>query len=443
MRPTGLAPGRLKSSNDKAGATDGADERIISLGCRLNRYESGVMARHVEAAGLGDVRIVNSCAVTAEAVRQSRQALRRLRRRHPAATLIATGCAAQIAPRQFAAMKEVDVVLGNREKLRAQSFYALRASGASRLQVGDIMTAPPEREARQPIPDFPERVRAFLQVQNGCDHRCTFCVIPYGRGNSRSLPPAEVLRRARALTERGFAEITLTGVDLTAYGLDLSPAMRLGDLLARLLAEVPQARRLRLSSLDPVEIDSLTLELLASEERLLPHVHLSLQSGDDLILKRMKRRHSRADAMELCHGLRKRRGDIVFGADLIAGFPTESEEMFRQTESLVAECDLTWLHVFAYSPRPGTPAARMPAVAATEIRSRARRLRALGSAAAQRYGENLVGTCQEILVESPSRGRSRHYAQAHIRGGGAIVGELARLQVEGARDGILLGTLRA
>ncbi|MCY4035501.1 MAG: tRNA (N(6)-L-threonylcarbamoyladenosine(37)-C(2))-methylthiotransferase MtaB, partial [Hyphomicrobiales bacterium] len=334
--------------------------QVVSLGCRLNSYESGIIQRHVNAAGLDDAFVVNSCAVTTEAVRQSRQAIRRLRRDNPDATLVATGCAAQINSREFADMEEVDFVLGNREKMQASSFRSLVAGDSPRIQVGDIMEATQASEAAQPLPEFNERARAFLQVQNGCDHRCTFCVIPFGRGNARSMPAREVAARAREITRKGFAEITLTGVDLTAYGQDLESPMRLGDLLAHLLDAVPEARRLRLSSLDAIELDPLALELLESEERLLPHVHLSLQSGDDIILKRMKRRHSRKDAIDLCDRLRGRRSDIVFGADLIAGFPTETEAMFRQTERLVDECGLTWLHVFAFSPRPGTPAARMP-----------------------------------------------------------------------------------
>lgn len=418
--------------------------RIVSMGCRLNHYESGVIAHHMKIAGLENTYVVNSCAVTSVAAQQSRQALRRLRREHPEATVIATGCASQINPQEFASMPEVDIVLGNREKLRAKNFRRLREKGTLRLQVSDVMAEDSQEKEfeRLPAPVFPERVRAFLQVQNGCDHRCTFCTIPYGRGNSRSLPPREIARQARALTAQGYAEIALTGVDLTAYGLDLSPPMRLGDLLAYLLAEVPEMKRLRLSSLDPVEIDFLTLELLGSEKRLLPHVHLSLQSGDNLILKRMKRRHNRSDAINLCRELRKRRDDIVFGADLIVGFPTESEAMFQQTESLVEECDLVWLHVFPYSSRPGTPAARMPVVPVAKIRERARRLRALGAASIARYGQNLIGSCQEILAESTTRGRTGQYALVEIHGGIATPGHTAKVRIEGMRENALLGVLQ-
>ena len=436
-------------------------ERIVSLGCRLNRYESAVMARHL-AAGEGaarDVRVVHSCAVTAEAARQSRQAARRLRREHPEAVVVATGCAAQIAPGEFAAMPEVDVVLGNREKLEAAAFVGLerRGEGGNALvRVGDIMARGAdfafgsEGESaggdafskklplRQAAPQA--AARAFLQVQNGCDHRCTFCVIPFGRGASRSRAPREVAREAQALAREGFAEITLTGVDLTAYGADLSPRLRLGDLLAHLLANAPQVSRWRLSSLDVAEMDGRLLDLLGHEERLLPHTHLSLQSGDDMILKRMKRRHSRGEAVAVCEALRRRRGDIAFGADMIAGFPTESEAMFRRSESLVEECGLTWLHVFAYSPRPGTPAARMPQVAGAEVRERAARLRARGEAAAQAFVAGLVGTEQEILLEGEGRGRAGSYALARVRGEG-VVGSVRRMRVEAAEGGELRGAL--
>lgn len=415
--------------------------QVVSLGCRLNSYESGIIRQHINAAGLDDAFVVNSCAVTTEAVRQSRQALRRLRRDNPDATLIATGCAAQINSGEFADMKEVDFVFGNREKMQASRFQALAAGGSPRIQVGDIMEETQASEAKQPLPEFNERARAFLQVQNGCDHRCTFCIIPFGRGNARSMPPREVAARARELARKGFAEITLTGVDLTAYGQDLDPPIRLGDLLAHLLDAVPEVQRLRLSSLDAIELDPLALELLGSEERLLPHVHLSLQSGDDIILKRMKRRHSRRDAIDLCDRLRGRRSDIVFGADLIAGFPTETEEMFRQTERLVDECGLTWLHVFAFSPRPGTPAARMPPTPSVQIQERARRLRELGESAARRYAQSLVGTSQEVLVESSARARNGQYALIEIPEGDAVAGCVMRVHIKEARGNTPIGVM--
>ena len=418
-------------------------KQVISLGCRLNSYESGIIQQHVNATGRDDVFVVNSCAVTTEAVRQSRQALRRLRRNNPDATLVATGCAAQINFREFADMEEVDFVFGNREKMQASRFQALVAEDSPRIQAGDIMEATQTSEVAQPLPEFNERARAFLQVQNGCDHRCTFCIIPFGRGNARSMPPREIAARAREITRKGFAEITLTGVDITAYGQDLDPPVHLGDLLAHLLDAVPEVRRLRLSSLDAIEIDPLALELLESEERLLPHVHLSLQSGDDIILKRMKRRHSRKDAIDLCDRLRGRRNDIVFGADFIAGFPTETEAMFRQTERLVDECGLTWLHVFAFSPRPGTPAARMPPTPSAQIQERARRLRELGESAARRYVQSLVGTSQEVLVESPVRARNGQYALIEIPGGDAVAGRVTRLHIKEVRESTPIGVMES
>ena len=415
----------------------------VSLGCRLNRYESGVIKRHMKAADLDNAFVVNSCAVTIEAARQSRQALRRLRRDNPRATLIATGCAVQISPGEFADMEEVDFVFGNQEKMQASRFRALASGDSPRIQVGDIMEATRESEVAQPLPDFDRRVRAFLQVQNGCNHRCTFCVIPFGRGNARSTPPEEVAARARELVRKGFVEITLTGVDLTAYGQDLDPSMCLGDLLAHLLDAVPEAQRLRLSSLDAIELDPLALELIGSDERLLPHVHLSLQSGDDIILKRMKRRHSRKDAIDLCDRLRELRGDIVFGADLIAGFPTETDAMFHQTERLVEECGLTWLHVFAFSPRPGTPAARMPQISSTQIHERSRRLRELGESAACRYAQSLIGASQEVLVESSTRARNGQYALIEIPEGNAIAGRVMHMRINAVRGGTPVGVIQS
>ena len=418
-------------------------KHAISLGCRLNRYESGIIKGHINAADLDNTFVVNSCAVTTEAVRQSRQAIRRLRRDNPSATLIATGCAAQINPGEFSDMEEVDFVFGNQEKMQASRFRALAAGDSPRIQVSNIMEATRESGVAQPLPDFSERVRAFLQVQNGCNHRCTFCVIPFGRGNARSTPPEEVAMRMRELIHKGFVEITLTGVDLTSYGQDLDPTMCLGDLLAHLLDAVPEARRLRLSSLDAIEIDPLALDLIGSDERLLPHVHLSLQSGDDLILKRMKRRHSRKDAVDLCDRLRGLRGGIIFGADLIAGFPTETDAMFRQTERLVEECGLTWLHVFAFSPRPGTPAARMPQIPSTQIYERARRLRELGESAAHRYARSLIGTSQEVVIESSTRARNGQYALIEIPEGDAIAGCVMHVRINAMRGSTPVGAIES
>ncbi|MFP4004563.1 MAG: tRNA (N(6)-L-threonylcarbamoyladenosine(37)-C(2))-methylthiotransferase MtaB, partial [Alphaproteobacteria bacterium] len=343
---------------------------IITFGCRLNTYESEVMRAHAGEAGLEDAVIVNTCAVTAEAVRQARQAIRRARRNRPGARIIVTGCAAQIDPGRFARMPEVDSVLGNEEKLHARTFEEIGRTGVNeKVRVNDIMSV--RETAGHLVPGFEGRTRAFVQVQNGCDHRCTFCVIPYGRGNARSVPAGAVVEQVRALVANGYREVVLTGVDITSYGTDLPGRPRLGSLVARILKLAPELERLRLSSIDSVEADETLVDLVANEKRLMPHLHLSLQSGDNMILKRMKRRHAREDAILLCERLHRARPDIVFGADLIAGFPTETEEMFRNTLRLVDECGLTWLHVFPFSPRPGTPAARMPQLDGATIRARA------------------------------------------------------------------------
>ncbi|HRQ83329.1 MAG TPA: tRNA (N(6)-L-threonylcarbamoyladenosine(37)-C(2))-methylthiotransferase MtaB, partial [Azospirillaceae bacterium] len=330
-----------------------ADEpEIVTFGCRLNAYESEVMRGHARAAGLSEVVIVNTCAVTSEAERQARQTIRKLRRERPDAKIVVTGCAAQIDPARFAAMPEVDRVLGNQEKLAPES-WGLAAT--ERVAVNDIMSV--KETAAHLISGFEDRARAFIQAQQGCDHRCTFCIIPFGRGPSRSVPIGAMVEQVRALTAAGYREVVLTGVDITSYGPDLPGAPSLGQMIRRLLAAVPELPRLRLSSLDPVEIDDDLWRLIENEPRLLPHLHLSLQAGDDMILKRMKRRHSRADAVAFCERARRARPDVVFGADLIAGFPTETDEQFDNTLRLLEDCGLTWLHVFPYSPRPGTPAA--------------------------------------------------------------------------------------
>ena len=326
---------------------------IVTFGCRLNTFESEVIRREASAAGIDDAVVVNTCAVTSEAVRQARQTIRRIKRERPDARIVVTGCAAQTAPEQFAAMPEVERVLGNEEKLDAR-FWA----GRERVAVGDIMAV--TRHSMHAVDLIEGHTRAFVQVQNGCDHRCTFCIIPFGRGNSRSLPMDEAVAQARRLCGNGYREIVLTGVDITSYGSDLPGAPRLGALVKHLLKEISELTRLRLSSIDSVEADDDLLDALANEPRLMPHLHLSLQAGDDLILKRMKRRHSRAEAIAFCNSVRRLRPDVVFGADIIAGFPTETEEMFARSLDLVDECGLTQLHVFPFSPRPGTPAARMP-----------------------------------------------------------------------------------
>lgn len=382
---------------------------IITFGCRLNAYESEVMRGHAQAAGLNDAVIINTCAVTVEAERQARQAIRRARRLRPHASIIVTGCAAQIDPATYAAMPEVSRVLGNIEKLDPTAFTTAETP---RVMVNDIMAV--RETANHLIAGFEGRARAFVQVQQGCDHRCTFCTIPFGRGPSRSVPIGAVVTQVRELVENGHLEIVLTGVDITDYGTDLPGRPNLGQLARRLLALVPDLTRLRLSSLDSVEIDEELMRLIAEEDRLMPHLHLSVQAGDDLILKRMKRRHSRRDVIDLCRRIREARPDIVFGADIIAGFPTESEDMFQQTLDLVGECDLTWLHVFPFSERPGTPAARMPQIPKPLRRERAARLREAGSAAALKFLETRVGRTENILVERNSEGRTDHYAKARI-----------------------------
>ncbi len=390
---------------------------LITLGCRLNTFESEVMRGHAAAAGLGNAVIVNTCAVTAEAERQARQAIRKARRENPGARIIVTGCAAQIAPEKFAALPEVDHVLGNTEKLEAESFRRLAgAEAAPRVQVSDIMQV--KETAAHLIAGFAERSRAFVEIQTGCDHRCTFCIIPFGRGNNRSVAVGEIVTQIRTLVANGFREIVLTGVDITGYGADLPGKPRLGQLVRRILALVPELERLRLSSLDVVEVDDELVRLFAEEKRLMPHLHLSLQAGDDLVLKRMKRRHLRADAIRFTEAIRRLRPDVVLGADLIAGFPTEDEAMFRNSLALVEECGLTFLHVFPYSARLGTPAAKMPQVPGDVRRERAARLRAAGGAALQRYFARQVGQSVRVLVERAAGasvfGHSEHFAPVEI-----------------------------
>ena len=386
------------------------EPEIITFGCRLNSYESEVMRGHARHAGLDDVVIVNTCAVTAEAERQARQAIRRTRRKRPEARIVVTGCSAQIDPGRYAAMPEVDRVLGNDDKLRGDAWTeAALAPDGERVRVNDIMSV--GETAGHLVEGFDGRARAFVQVQNGCDHRCTFCIIPYGRGNSRSVPIGEIVAQARRLVEAGYAEIVLSGVDITSYGPDLPGRPTLGQMVRRLLAQVPELPRLRLSSLDPVEIDGDLWRLIADEPRLMPHLHLSLQAGDDMVLKRMKRRHLRADAIALCDKARRLRPGMVFGADLIAGFPTETEAMFRNTLRAVDECGLTYLHVFPYSERPGTPAARMPQVPVPIRKDRAARLRAAGDRAVADYLSEQVGREATVLMETDQQGRTEHFAQ--------------------------------
>ena len=392
--------------------------RLITFGCRLNTFESEAMRKLAEEAGLKDVVIVNTCAVTTEAQRQARQAIRKARREHPFARLIVTGCAAQTEAQAFADMSETDAVLGNAEKLDAAQWrkvaQALFAEGTEEkpVLVSDIMK---ERKARAiPFSGFAERTRAFVQVQSGCNHRCTFCIIPFGRGNARSLSVEEVIAQVRAARDAGHREVVLTGVDLTSWGEDLPGDKRLGELVAAILKQAPELERLRISSIDVAEIDETFMRLLADEERLMPHLHLSLQAGDDMILKRMKRRHTRAQAIAFCARARELRPDITFGADLIAGFPTETDEMFENTLKLVEDCGLVWLHVFPFSPRPGTPAARMPQVPGDVVRSRAARLREAGARQRAHWLIAQVGGNKRVLVERPGLARAEDNAVVRV-----------------------------
>ena len=374
---------------------------VITFGCRLNTYESEVMRAQAEKAGLNNAVLVNTCAVTGEAVRQARQAIRRARRENPHARIIVTGCAAQVEKDSFAAMPEVDAVLGNEEKLASASYRALPDFGVSaeeKLRVNDIMSV--RHTAPQMVKHIDGHVRAFIQVQNGCDHRCTFCIIPYGRGNSRSVPMGAVVDQARKLVEGGYSEIVLTGVDATSYGGDLPGEPSLGLLAKTLLKHVPDIRRLRLSSIDSIEADRHLFDLIAEEPRFMPHLHLSLQHGDDMILKRMKRRHARADALRFIEDVRRLRPDVSFGADMIAGFPTETDAMFDNAASMAREAGIAFLHVFPYSPRPGTPAARMPQLDRALVKERAARLRAVGTDLHNAHLDAMVGSEQMLLVEN-------------------------------------------
>jgi threonylcarbamoyladenosine tRNA methylthiotransferase MtaB len=415
---------------------------IVTFGCRLNAFESEVIRHEAERAGLSDTIVINSCAVTNEAVAQARQSIRRLKRERPQARIVVTGCAAQTQPEMFAEMAEVDRVVGNDDKMRPDAWRAAGAAfGASfgiehseKIAVSDIMSI--SEMAPHLLEGFQNGLpRVFVQVQNGCDHRCTFCIIPYGRGNSRSVPMGAVVAQVRALAERGHAEIVLTGVDLTSYGADLPGTPKLGQLTKQILRHVPEVKRLRISSIDSIEVDRDLLDVIADDERLMPHLHLSLQSGDDLILKRMKRRHTRSDSIAFCAQMKRLRPDIALGADIIAGFPTETEDMFARSMDLVEECGLSFLHVFPYSKRPGTPAARMPQVAGDAIKARARRLRASGEAALQRRLESEIGCTRQVLIESATQGRTEHFVPVAIAG--EPPGAVRRLTMRG-HDGARL-----
>lgn len=392
---------------------------VVTFGCRLNACESDAIRAHAARAGLTDTIVINSCAVTSEAVAQARQSIRRLKRERPHARIVVTGCAAQTQTAMFAGMSEVDRVVGNDDKMRAEAWAATRVAlddaGASKIAVSDIMQV--RDMAPHLLDDTPGGLpRAFVQVQNGCDHRCTFCIIPYGRGNSRSVPMGGVVDQVRAALARGHAEIVLTGVDLTSFGADLPGAPRLGALVKQVLKHVPEVQRLRISSIDSIEVDHDLLDVIATDERMMPHLHLSLQSGDDLILKRMKRRHTRQHAVDFCHQVRRLRPDIAFGADIIAGFPTETEDMFARSRDLIDDCGLTLLHVFPYSPRPGTPAARMPQLAGSAIKARAQRLRAAGEIALRRRLDTEIGATRRVLIESATQGRTEHFLPVAVTG---------------------------
>jgi threonylcarbamoyladenosine tRNA methylthiotransferase MtaB len=411
---------------------------VITFGCRLNAYESELAKTHAEQAGLSDAVIVNTCAVTAEAVRQARQAIRKARRERPAAKIIVTGCAAQIEPGVFAEMDEADFVIGNAEKTIAGTFVGIAGDEFARVRVNDIASV--RESARHMIGGFGSRSRAYVEVQNGCDHRCTFCVIPYGRGPSRSAPPGDIVNQVRALVEKGFQEIVLTGVDLTSYGADLPGGMKLGRLVRTILKLVPELPRLRVSSIDTIEADPALVDAFAEEERLMPHLHLSLQSGDNLILKRMRRRHGREDAIQFCAAMRELRPDIVFGADLIAGFPTEDEAMFANTLKLADECGLSYLHVFPFSARPQTPAARMPQLDRGLIKERAARLR---RKAAERLGlhlESAQGKVFQVLMERDGMGRTPQFAEIAVRGeGGGVSGAIITARAIARNNRHLIG----
>ena len=417
---------------------------VVTFGCRLNACESEVVRVEAERAGLADTIVINSCAVTNEAVAQARQLIRRLKRERPSARIVVTGCAAQTQAQMFVDMTEVDRVVGNHDKMQGDAWRRARAAfeeaGALRIETSDKIAVTDIMSVRQMAPPVLEGLqkdlpRAFVQIQNGCDHRCTFCIIPFGRGNSRSVPMGTAVAQVRALVERGHPEIVLTGVDLTSYGTDLEGAPKLGQLTKQILREVPELNRLRISSVDSIEVDRDLLDVIASDERLMPHLHLSLQSGDDLILKRMKRRHSRQQAIDFCAQVRRLRPDITLGADIIAGFPTETEDMFTRSLDLVAECDLTFLHVFPYSPRPGTPASRMPQVEGGSIRDRAKRLRAVAEAALGKRLEAEIGKVREVLIESATQGRTEHFLPVAISG--EMPGTVLRLTILG-NDGARL-----
>ncbi|MDG1003825.1 MAG: tRNA (N(6)-L-threonylcarbamoyladenosine(37)-C(2))-methylthiotransferase MtaB [Emcibacteraceae bacterium] len=418
--------------------------KVVTFGCRLNIYESEIIKEHAENARLTNAFIFNTCAVTAEATRQAKQSIRRTRRNNPDASIVVTGCAAQIDPQQFSNMAEVDQVFGNEEKLNVQSYEDFGVSTSERVAVNDIMSI--KKTAPHLIDGFEERSRAFVQVQNGCDHRCTFCIIPYGRGNSRSVPAGEVVAQIQKLVDNGYKEVIITGVDITSYGPDLPGNPTLGTLCQQILKRVPDLQRLRLSSIDSIETDEALFEIITNDQRMMPHLHLSLQAGDNMILKRMKRRHTREDSIEFCNTVLKARPDVVFGADIIAGFPTETEEMFENSMRLVEDCNLTYLHVFPYSERDGTPAAKMPQLERSIRKERAARLRVLGEKKVNQVLKKTVGKIVSILIERNmtdekiSIGHTEHFAPIKLIGIHAI-GDIARARVTNFQGGILIAEI--
>ncbi|MEQ8656906.1 MAG: tRNA (N(6)-L-threonylcarbamoyladenosine(37)-C(2))-methylthiotransferase MtaB [Hyphomicrobiales bacterium] len=418
---------------------------VLTLGCRLNTVESEAMRQSAQAAGHSNTIIVNTCAVTGEAVRQARQTIRKAKRDNPTARMVVTGCAAQIEPETFAAMDEVDLILGNEAKTAPTTWASLPAMGTGKLHVTDIMRV--KETAPAFTNGFGERTRAFVEVQNGCDHRCTFCIIPYGRGNARSVPMGVAVDQIKQLVDQGYAEAVLTGVDLTSYGPDLPGSPKLGNLVQQILRHVPDLQRLRLSSIDSIEADPALVDAITGDERLMPHLHLSLQAGDDMILKRMKRRHLRDDAIAFCEEMRAARPDIVYGADIIAGFPTETDAMFENSLRLVEECGLTFLHVFPFSPRQGTPAAKMPQLDRPTIKARADRLREKGREALGRHLAAQAGTIQPVLIERVADGLARGRIPAYtevaipVSGNGPAAGDILPVTITGHEGQRLTGTL--
>jgi threonylcarbamoyladenosine tRNA methylthiotransferase MtaB len=415
---------------------------IINFGCRLNIYEGEIIKQNAAEVGLENALIFNSCAVTAEAERQVRQSIRKARKENPHAKIIVTGCGAQINPQQYADMPEVDKVIGNEEKLKKESYSLLTTNNwqpeTEKIIVNDIMSV--KETAAHMVASFDGKARAFVQVQNGCDHRCTFCIIPFGRGNSRSVPMGEIVAQVKNLVQSGYNEVVLTGVDISDYGKDLPGTPTFGSMCRRLLNLVPDLKRMRISSIDAVEVDDDLLDLFANEPRLMPHIHISLQAGDDMVLKRMKRRHLRQDIIEFCAKLRSLRSDVVFGADIIAGFPTETDEMFENTLNLVKETGLIYLHVFPYSARSGTPAAKMPQVAKAIRKERAARLREAGEINLQKYLESQIGITTEILVEKDKLGKTPHFTSVELDVD-SVAGSIVNARITGMDAGILQGKI--